>query len=204
MAITLTPVRNGEDTWGRTKTTLFDITGDTSYPLTNGYVINAQDVGLKNFLSARVEGGNKAGGAVLPVFDFGTPAGIPTTSTILRLFLPTGGASAPSTLTAPVAAITEGAITVTNGAITAGANTVGGTATATPASNTTPVTSTSAQPAIPVDLTSVTVTSANPTQAASTASIAAGSSALTAGIGKEVGNTTDVSSLIYRVRFFGF
>lgn len=186
MSLTLTPVRNGEDIWGRTHTTLFDVTLDASYPLTNGYVINAQDVGLKAFLSAQVEGGNKSAGAVLPVFDFGTPAGIPPTSVALRLFLPTGGASAPATLVAPVAAVTEGAIT--NGAISIAAST------ATPDAGGTPVTSTGAQPAIPVVFGEIT-------QATST--IAAGSGALTAGIGKEVGNTTNVSTIIIRVRFFG-
>ena len=192
MALTLTPVRNAEDVWGRTKTTVFDITGDTSYPLTAGYVINAQDVGLKFIFSARVEGCNKAGGAVLPVFDFGTPAGLPATSTILRLFLPTGGATAPATLTAPVAGATvAGAITVTNGAISIAAST------ATPDVGATPVTSTGAQPAIPVTFGAITQATTTATQAAGTAG------ALTAGIGKEVGDTTDVSSLIYRVRFFG-
>jgi hypothetical protein len=187
MSLTLTPVRNGEDIWGRSRTTLYDITLDASYPLTDGYVINAQDIGLKSFLSARVEGGNQASGAVLPVFDFGTPAGVPATSAALRLFLPTGGAAAPATLVAPAAAITEGAIT--NGAISIAASTAdvdaGGT----------PVTSTSAAPSIPITFGAIT-------QAAS--SIAAGSSALTAGIGLEVGDTTDVSSIIIRVRFIGF
>ena len=197
MSLTLTPVRNGEDTWGRTKVTLFDVTLDTSYPLTAGYVVNAQDVGLKNILSARVEGGNKAAGAVLPVFDFGAPAGVPATSTILRLFLPTGGATAPATLTAPVVAVAEGAITVTNGAITAGAITMGGTAALTAGGDTVSI-------AAGVPAAGLTATAANPTQATSTATIAAGSGTLTAGIGKEVGDTTNVSSITVRVRFFGF
>jgi len=189
MAITLTPVRNGEDTWGRTRVTLFDVTGDTSYPLTAGYVINAQDVGLKFILGAQVEGGNKAGGTVIPHFDFGTPAGVPATSAILRLFLPTGGATAPATLTAPVGAASAGTIVVTNGTITAGVITV--------AAGATPVTSVAA------DGTTV-ASAANPTQAASTAAFTPTTGgALTAGIGKEVGNTTNVSSLIYRVRFLG-
>jgi len=201
MALTLTPVRNAEDVWGRTKTTLFDITGDTSYPLTAGYVINAQDVGLKFFFSARVEGGNKAGGAVLPVFDFGTPAGVPATSAILRLFLPTGGATAPSTLTAPVAAAGAGTIVVTNGAITAGAITVTDGAVSIGAGGT-PVTSTAANGAIGTQA-QTTASAANPTQATSTAAFTGTTGgALTAGIGKEVGDTTNVSSLIYRVRFF--
>lgn len=190
MSLTLTPVRDAEDVWGRTYTKVFDVTFDSSYPLTNGYVINAQDVGLKSFISARVEGGNKASGAVLPVFDFGTPAGVPATSVIARLFLPSGGATAPATLTAPVVAATGGGtVAITNGAITAGAITV--------AAGATPVTSTAANGA-------GIASAANPTQATSTGVITGGSAgAVTAGIGKEVGNTTDVSSVIVRVRFFG-
>jgi len=178
MSLTLTPVRNGEDKWGRTSTTLFDITLDSSYPLVAGYVINAQDVGLKNLLSAQVQGGNKAAGAVLPVFDFGTPAGIPATSGILRLFLPTGGGSAPATLTAPVGG-------------TAGAITIAGTATGTIAPGGTTVTGASATPAVSVPAAGLTASQAT-------------GGALVAGIGKEVGNTTDVSSITIRVRFFGF
>lgn len=182
MSLTFSRVPDGEDFWGRTHTTLFDVKLDTSYPLTNGYVINASDVGLKYFKSGRVEGSNKAGGAVLPVLDFGTftvNGAVEPTSVALRVFLPSGGATAPGSLGAPTASIAEGAITI------------GGTATATPASGATPVTSTSAQPAIPVNLASVTAT------------IAAGSGTLVAGIGKEVANATDVSSLSYRIRFFG-
>lgn len=179
MSLTFTKVRDSEDIWGKTRTVVFDIDFDSSYPLSAGYTVNAQDVGLKNFIDAAVVGGNTASGAVLPHFAFSK--GLQISSAVLRLFLPSGGASAPATLVAPVA-----------GATTPGAFTVGGTATATPAAGATPVTSTGAQPAIPVNLASVTVS-----QAAGTGG------AVTAGIGKEVGNTTDVSSVTIRVRFFG-
>lgn len=196
--ITITRVPDGNDVWGRTQISYRDITLDSSYPLTDGYVINAQDIGLKTIFGAQVVSGNKASGALKYGFDFGTVAGSLKTSVALRAFFPTGGATTPATLVAPISGASSGAIT--NGAITAGANTVGGTATATPAAGATPVTSTGAQPAIPVVLTSVTVTSANPTQAASTFTPGTG---LTAGIGKEVGDTTDMSSIIIRVRFEG-
>jgi len=177
MAATLIPVRDAEDVWGKTRTTLFDVLLDTAYPLSNGYVINAQDVGLKSILSARVEGGAQAAGAVLPVLDFGTPDGISRTFVALRLFLPTGGTSAPATLTAPVAAVTPGSITMggtATGTLTAGADTV----------------SIAANVAVPAT--------------GLTASMGSATSALTAGIGKEVGNGTDVSTVKVRVRFFGF
>lgn len=137
MALTFTRVPDGEDIWGRTRVRFVDITLDNSYPLTNGYVINAQDVGMKGIFGAKVIGGNKASGAILPTIDLGTVAGAPPTSAILRAFLPTGGASAPATLTAPI---------VSGGA---------------------------------------------------------GASTLVAGIGKEVGNTTDMTSIIIRVMFIG-
>ncbi len=198
MSLTYTRVPDGFDVWGKTLIQYRDITFDASYPASTGYVINAQDVGLKAILGATVVSGNQAAGAVVPAFDFGATAGNLKTSVALRLFLPTGGGSAPATLVAPVSGASSGVIT--NGAITAGANTVGGTATATPAAGATPVTSTGAQPAIPVNLSSVTVTSANPTQAASSFVPGTG---LTGGIGLEVGNGTDVSSIIVRIRFEG-
>lgn len=162
MAVTYTRVPDGNDVWGRTLIKIVDITLDSSYPLTNGYVIQASDVGMKGLFGAKVIGGNKASGAVLPAIDLGTVAGAPPTSAILRLFLPTGGGTAPATLTAPVGG-TAGALTVAAGA--------------------TPVTSTAANGAGIV------------TQAAG--------GAFVAGIGKEVGNTTDVSSIIVRVLFIG-
>lgn len=177
MSLSLTRVRDSEDVWGRTKTVLYDVVLDSSYPLTAGYVINAQDVGLKNIFSGRAEGGNKASGAVLPVLDFGTPAGIPASSAILRLFLPSGGATAPATLTAPVAAA--------NGVPGIGTITV----TTTPDAGATTMTGSAAKPALVGVI---------------TGALAAGTAgAVTAGIGKEVGNTTDVSSITVRVRFFG-
>lgn len=180
MSVTLTRVPDGEDIWGRTRVTLFDVALDTSYPLTNGYVINAQDVGLKGFKAAKVVGSNKAGGAVLPVLDLASissPGQLPT-SLAFRLFLPTGGGTAPATLTAPVGG-------------SAGAITIAGTATGTIPAGGTAVTSTSASPAVSVPAAGLTASQAT-------------GGAFVAGIGKEVGNTTDVSSLIYRVQFFGF
>src|SRR5579862_5683536 len=98
MALTLNRVPDGFDVWGKTYVRDMDVVCDSSYPLTNGYVINAGDVGLKGFKGAQVIGSNKAGGAVLPVFDLSlvsTGQAIPT-SLAFRLFLPTGGASAPA------------------------------------------------------------------------------------------------------------
>jgi hypothetical protein len=184
MALTFNKVPDGFDVWGKTYVNIFDVVLDNSYPLSTGYVINAQDVGLKGLKGAQVVGGNKAAGAVLAWADLApasTGAVIPT-SLALRVFLPTGGATAPATLTAPVVA-----------ASVTGAITVAGTATGTIPAGGTTVTSTAANGAI------VSVPAAG-----LTASAAAGTAgAVTAGIGKEVGNTTDLSALIVRVMFFG-
>lgn len=177
MSLTLTKVRDSEDVWGKTRTVAYDITLDTSYPLSAGYVINAQDVGLKNFFGGVFTGGNKASGAVLPLLDFGTPAGLAASSAILRLFLPSGGAAAPATLTAPVAAA--------NGVPGIGTIAV----TTTPDAGGVTMTGSAAKPALVGVI---------------TGALTAGSAgAVTAGIGKEVGNTTNVSSITVRVRFFG-
>jgi len=170
MSLTFNRVPDGEDVWGRTRVTLFDVTLDTSYPLTNGYVINPQDVGLKAFKSASVEGMNHTAGEILPVLDLGigtTNQGTILPTIALRIYCPTGGATAPTSLAAPAGATTIGA------------------STATPASGATAVTSTSAQPAIPVTFGTI-------------------ATALTAGIGKEIGNGTNLSTVVLRIRFLGF
>ena len=178
MSLTLTKVRDSEDVWGKTRTVVYDIQFDSSYPLSAGYTLNAQDVGLKNFFDGSVVGGNKAAGAVAPHLEFSL--GLPISSAVLRLFLPSGGATAPATLTAPVAGGGAGTIVVS------------GTATGTIPAGATAVTSTSASPAVSVPATGLTA-----------AFTPGAGGAITAGIGKEVGNTTDVSSITVRVRFFG-
>lgn len=190
MALTLHKVPDGFDVWGRTKVFAFDVTFDTNYPLTNGYVINASDVGLKTFHGIQVLGGNKAAGAVVAHADLSSVSteSFIATALALRLFLPAGGATAPATLTAPVSGA-SGAGVITNGAISIAAST------ATPASGAVAVLSTGAQPAIPVVFGAIT-------QATSTVTGGAGG-AITAGIGKEVGDTTDVSSITIRILFMG-
>jgi len=103
MALTFTRIADGEDVWGRTKVKYLDITLDSSYPASAGYVINAQDVGLKYIRGAQVVGGNQASGTLLYAFDNGTTAGVLKTSTILRCYQPTGGGGTnPTTLAAPI------------------------------------------------------------------------------------------------------
>jgi hypothetical protein len=176
MALSFKKIPDGDDVWGRTRVTLFDVTLDNSYPNPAGYVINAGDVGLKAFKSAEVVGRNKASIGVIPALDLASissPGQLPT-ALVFRVVAPSGG-SAPSSLVAP--GITEGAVTI------------GGTATGTIPAGGTAVTSTSASPAVSVPATGLT------------GSIAAGSVA--GGIGVEFANGTDLSTLIFRVRFMG-
>ncbi len=177
MAITITRVPDGDDVWGRTKVCWKDITLDASYPATNGYVINASDVGLKSILGAKVVGGNQTAGKLSFVFDFNATAGDLTTAVRLRAFFPTGGAgTSPTTLAAPIPS--------------GGAITVAGTATGSVASGSTPVTSSAANGAI----VSVPATGLTATQAAGSG---------VPGVAKEVANTGDLSTVIVRVFFSG-
>ena len=193
MAVKFNYVPGGADVYGKTHVNFIDVTLDNSYPATTGYVINASDIGLKNFLGAQVVGGNKAAGKLTFLADFLGTAGVggdPAPFMALRAFFPTGGSgSAPITLAAPAAgATTPGAITVTNGVITPGAITF--------PTSTTPVLSDSSHPVF---------TEATPTQATTTASQAAGTGgAITPGVAKEVGNTADLSTIIVRLQVFGF
>lgn len=179
MALTFKRVPDGFDVWGKTKIFTFDVACDTSYPLSTGYVINASDVGLSSFRGIQVLGGNKAAGALIAAADLAlvTAESFLATSMALRLFYPTGGGTAPATVTAPVAGAGAGTIVVGGaavGTLTAGADTV----------------SIAANVAVP---------------AAGLTAVFTGTTGggLTAGIAKEVANATDVSSLIFRIQFMG-
>ena len=179
MAASVTVVRR--DSLGTSYVVYADVTGDTSYP-TGGYALTKGQVGLTNITGAHKIGGNPASALVLPHWD--------TTNKKLMFVLPTGGGAAPATLTAPVAgAAGLGTLAVAAPALGTLA------ATATPASGATAVQSTSAQPAIPVTFTGAL--------AAPAVSGALAAAALTAGEGLEVGSTTDVSSLTFRMMFIG-
>jgi hypothetical protein len=110
MALTITRVPDGNDVWGRTKIEYRDLTLDDAYAASTGYVINAQDVGLRQVFGAAVVGGNQAAGKLSFIFDFNASAGDLRTAVRLRAFFPTGGAtSAPSALANPI--VTSGAST---------------------------------------------------------------------------------------------
>ena len=126
MAANITQVKSGEDVWGKHYVRVFDVTLDTSYPNSTGYVINAGDVGLRVITGVTVIGGNKAAGTLIAWPDLlGAGAGgAEVESVALRLFQPTGGGGAnPTTLAAPkvtTGASTASAVDATTPTITPG------------------------------------------------------------------------------------
>jgi hypothetical protein len=115
MALSIKRIADGEDVWGKFRVVYKDIVLDNSYPA-GGYTINASDVGLKTLYEGVEVGGNAASGGVLVLIDqssgLGTTSmdGVALTSLKLRVFFPTGGATAaPNTLAN--AKVTSGAST---------------------------------------------------------------------------------------------
>ncbi len=179
MALSYSRVPDAYDVFGRTQSYIVDVTLDDNYP-TAGYVIYASDVGLKSLYGAQIIGGNAAAGAMK--FSIVTPTGNLATTVNLKAYFPTGGATAaPTTLADPVA-----------GTVTGGAITIAGSATGTIPAGATPVTSTSASPAVTVPAAGLTATQA-----------AGGSGALTPGVAKELGSLGDLATITLRIQFFG-
>jgi hypothetical protein len=94
MALTIVRVPNGEDVFGRNYIRTFDVTLDNSYPNSTGYTINANDVGLKNFLGADVIAGNRTSGGYSYIFDTNASPGDSVTALRLRLFWSASGGAA--------------------------------------------------------------------------------------------------------------
>ncbi len=179
MALTYTPVKDATDVWGRTRVEVFDLTLDDAYP-TGGYVINAQDVGLKSIYGAEVVGGDGDQLALMFGFKVLASPGDLLSAVNLLAYFPTGGATAGTTLSAPTSSVTSGTVTL------------GGTATGSVAAGATPVTSSAANGAI------VSVPSTG-----LTATLAAGAGTLVAGVAKQVANSGDLGTIVLRVRFTG-
>lgn len=117
MSISITRVPDSYDVWGKTTVQPVDILFDNSYPA-NGYLVNAQDVGLKYITGGFVSGGNSVSGKVEVVVSLttATTAAVrpPQSSVRLRIYFPTGGAgTSPSTLIPPVGITAPGAVAVT-------------------------------------------------------------------------------------------
>lgn len=90
MALTFTKIKDGGDVWGKKPVSVFDVTLDSSYPATPGYVINARDVGHKALYGAAIIGGNQASGAGNIIIDT-DGAGTLATSVALRVFVTSTG-----------------------------------------------------------------------------------------------------------------
>lgn len=100
MAITIKPVPDGEDVWGRTRVRFVDITLDTSYPNTGGtigYLINASDLGFKYLYAVELASQGTASLAWTYFFDTNaamgsaTVTGTPALLLNLKVFVITTG-----------------------------------------------------------------------------------------------------------------
>ncbi len=106
MALTITKVADTEQSLGRLKMVVVDITFDSSYPA-GGEAISASEAFMRRIIGVKPVGGNAAAGALGCHWD--------TTNNKLMLFYPTGGATAsPAAIGDPKAvANTAGADTIT-------------------------------------------------------------------------------------------
>lgn len=112
MAASIIRNKQAEDVWGHTRIQVITLTADSSYPST-GYPIYAAPLGFKQITGAQVQGisGTLANsGGLIPVIDLKTLA--QTSGVTLRFFYPTGGATAPASLAAPVGSIPSGSTAV--------------------------------------------------------------------------------------------
>lgn len=176
MSLTIALVAGSNDVWGRYRVGTFDITLDTSYP-TNGYAVTAALFAQgTQLLGMMFIGGVKAAAEIIPIFD--------TANSKIACFFPSGGASAATSLTAPTGAAPGIGTLAITGAPTAG------TLSATTPAGATPVTSTSATPAMTI--------AGAPAAGTLAVSGAPTAGAITGGIGIEVGNTSNLSTLTLR------
>ena len=125
MAVTITKLSDGETVFGNKRVTIADLSAITYVP--SGVPIAAADVGLGTILGAQIIGGSATAALMRWFWD--------TTNLKLMATFPTGGATVPVTLIAPVTASSAVTGLCGTGAQTASAvdgvtPTVAGTATA--------------------------------------------------------------------------
>ena len=107
MAVKLTPV-DVSTVYGNKYIDTYDVTFDTSYPA-GGEAILPKELGRGEILGAKILGGNAAAAVLLYHW-------VVTTYKLMAMFPTGGGATAPTSLTAPVVAVTvpSGATAVTS------------------------------------------------------------------------------------------
>jgi hypothetical protein len=174
MSTVFTSSVNSKNVPGNRYMTQVTLTGPTSYS-TGGVAYTAANFGF-DFSADFVIIGTVSGG-LIAVWD--------RANSKIKLFYPTGGASAPGSLSAPAAAAPA----------LSGAPAIGTiAATVTPDAGATTMTGSAAKPTL----------NAVVSGAPAIGSLAAAAPALTAGIGKEVAASTDVSSITIECLAFGY
>lgn len=106
MALTITPVTDSYDVWGKHRVRIFDVAADNSYT-TGGYSFAEADVGFKRVVGVETVGGNVAAAALIAAWDS-------TNKKLLYLYPSGGGAASPAALADP--AVAAGAVTMTSAA----------------------------------------------------------------------------------------
>lgn len=117
MAITITPVSDSEDIWGKHRVRQFDVTGDAAGYLAGGYGFAASDVGFRRLTGVKVIGGNAVAARLIAFWDS-------TNQKIMFLYPSGGGAASPAALADP--AVAAGAVAVTSAAANGAADLVPG------------------------------------------------------------------------------
>lgn len=118
MALVLTKLADSEDIWGKHRVSIWDITGDTSYP-TGGTVVTAAQFAMRRLYGMKnIGGGNILAGQLITHFRTDTVA--------LQVFYPTGGGTVPAAPATPL--ITAGATAMTSTAANGAADITAGNA----------------------------------------------------------------------------
>jgi hypothetical protein len=169
------------------------LTGPTSYT-TGGIAYTPQNFGLDYNVDAVVI--SSCSGGLIAIWDRANKK--------IKLFYPTGGASAPSTVTAPVAAAPALSGAPAIGTLAAAAPAIGTHAgTVTPDAGSTTMTGSAAKPTLSVTF-SGALAAPVLSGAPAIGTLAAAAPALTGGQGIEVAASTDVSSIVIETIAFGF
>lgn len=193
MSTVFTQSVNSRTVPGNRYMTQVSLTGPTSYT-SGGVAYTPSNFGLDYNVDAIVI--QSVSGGLLGRWD--------RVNKKILLFYPTGGASAPATVTAPVAVAPALSGSLTAGSLT-GAPSLGTIAgTVTPDAGSTTMTGSAAKPTLNVSLSGAPGAGTLAQGAPGLGTLAAAAPALTAGIGKEVAASTDVSSITIEVIAFGY
>lgn len=193
MSTTFTQSVNSKNVPGARYMTQVTLTGPTSYS-TGGVAYTAANFGFDFNVDFVVI--STVSGGLIGVWD--------RANAKIKLFYPTGGASAPASLLAPAAAAPALSGSMTAGSLT-GAPALGTiAATVTPDAGSTTMTGSAAKPTLNAVVSGAPAIGTLAQGAPGIGTLAAAAPALTAGIGKEVAASTDVSSITIECMAIGY